>query len=75
MSSLDLDVNDLQKIIAQLHELNKSSLDVEMIKVAGCRVRLKSTPVEGQRDSMSRQYQIMSFAREDERPPGGTLRG
>lgn len=73
MSSLGLEAADFEKIAASLRQLNKSNLDVEMIRVAGCRVRLKSELVEGQLDSY-RSYEVVSISREDERPTGGTLR-
>lgn len=74
MSNLDLDANGLEMIASQLRELNRSTLDVEMIKVAGCRVRLKSEVVTGHREEEKRVYKVINISREDERPPGGVLR-
>jgi hypothetical protein len=74
LSNLDLSATDLEEMAAHLRQLNKSSLEVEMIKSAGCRLRLKSTKVAGPRDEEVRVYKIISISPEDERPPGGTLR-
>ena len=74
MSSLDLGPATLDEFAAHLRQLNRSTLEVEMITVGEYRLRLKSEMVAGQIDQEHRIYKIVSISKKDERPPGGTLR-